>query len=74
MENIFAAFVCINNYLPMLIKGKPGCSKTLSVRILSENMQAQESANEYLRKFPKLRAMTFQGSELCTSQSVLNQF
>ena len=34
-ENIFALIVCISNKIPVLLCGTPGCSKTLSISLLS---------------------------------------
>ena len=35
LENLFSLFVAINNKVPMFIVGKPGCSKSLSVQLIS---------------------------------------
>ena len=42
-ENCFAFFVAIYNKLPMTIVGPPGCSKSLAIRILTENMKGASS-------------------------------
>ena len=37
-ENIFSLIVCISNKIPILICGKHGCSKSLSMQIVKSNM------------------------------------
>lgn len=48
-ENIYCFFVAIYNKLPMIIVGPPGCSKSLAIRILTENMKGYNSEDKYLR-------------------------
>lgn len=37
-ENIYTCFVCLNTRLPLIIVGSPGCSKSLSLRLLTKNL------------------------------------
>lgn len=73
-ENIYCFFVSIYNRLPMIIVGPPGCSKSLAIRILTENMKGYNSEDKYLTEFHSIRAINFQGSELCTSKQVESLF
>lgn len=58
----------------MIIVGPPGCSKSLAIRILLENMKGYNSEDQYLRGFKSVRTINFQGSELCTSKQVESLF
>lgn len=58
----------------MIIVGPPGCSKSLSIRILTENLKGANSEDKYLSEFKAMRALNFQGSELCTSKQVEKLF
>ena len=74
-ENIFAIFPCIMNKIPVFICGKPGCSKSLSVKYLCSNLKSSNmSKNLFLRHFPSLLLLPFQGSESCTSEGVESIF
>jgi hypothetical protein len=69
-ENVFSTFVCLSNRIPIIIVGKPGCSKSLSVSILRSNLRGSSSRNEFLRRQPELSFFTFQGSKSCTSEGI----
>ena len=71
-ENLFATFVSVLNNIPIFICGKPGCSKTLSVRLISSSLRGAASADDYLKKFPELFQITYQGSESSTSEGIQN--
>lgn len=58
----------------MIIVGPPGCSKSLAIRILTENMKGYNSEDRYLTEFQSIKAINFQGSELCTSKQVEKLF
>ena len=74
-ENIFAVFPCIMNRIPVFICGKPGCSKSLSVNYLCSNLKGNiNSKHPFLRHFPKVLLVPFQGSESCTSEGVESIF
>lgn len=66
-ENIFAAFVCIMNKLPMIIVGMPGCSKSLAIRLLIPSLRGSNSDDEFFKQLPELKVFYFQGSESCSS-------
>lgn len=58
----------------MIIVGPPGCSKSLAIRILTENMKGMSSEDKYLREFRAIRQLNFQGSEVCSSGQVKKLF
>ena len=74
LENIFTLFVCINNYVPVFVCGKPGCSKSLSFQLLYNSMKGNSSENTFFKKFPKLYVTSYQGSSTSTSKGVLKVF
>lgn len=68
-ENLYSCFVCINTRLPLLIIGAPGCSKSLSLRILAKNLK-EKINDEYLSKFKRIRQYPLQGSENTTTEDI----
>ena len=48
-ENIFCELFCLVNKVPLIICGKPGNSKTLSVQLLLDNMKGKSSLNEFFK-------------------------
>lgn len=59
------------NRLPVLIIGKPGCSKSLSARIIRDNFKrGSKIDDEWMSKFPRVADYPFQGSQNCESASV----
>lgn len=52
--------VCILNYIPLFVVGKPGASKSLSANILAASMRGAASASEFLRRFPAIELMRHQ--------------
>ena len=74
IENIFVLLVCIVNRIPVILCGKPGCSKTSAIQIVISNMKGKRSEQAYCRSLPELIAVSYQGSQNCTSESVINVF
>ena len=73
-ENVFALIVCIFTKIPIFICGKPGCSKSLAVQLLFNHLRGKNSGDEYFRTLPELIPVSYQGSEYCTSESILGVF
>jgi len=73
-ENIFALIVCIMTKIPIFICGKPGCSKSLAVQLVFAHLRGRNSREAYFRTLPELIPVSFQGSEYCTSESILGVF
>ena len=75
-ENIFCELFCLINKVPLIICGKPGNSKTLSVQLLLDNMKGKSSLNDFFKNPDYMEVMQypFQGSTTCTSKGVLKTF
>ena len=73
-ENVFALIVCIVNKIPLFICGKPGCRKSRAVQLVFSHLRGKHSYDPYFKTLPELILVPFQGSELCTSESILNVF
>jgi len=74
LENIFSLFVAINNKVPIFIVGKPGCSKSLSVQLITKSMRGYLSPNPLFKELPKVIVNSYQGSMGSTSEGVENVF
>jgi hypothetical protein len=73
-ENIFVLLACIVNRIPVVLCGKPGCSKTSAVQIVISNLNGKKSNNPYFRTLPELITVSYQGSQSCTSSSIEKVF
>lgn len=73
-ENIFVMLVCILNKLPLFIVGKPGCSKSLSMQLIRNNMRGKDSKDQFFQNYPRLFYSSFQGSESSTSDGIIKVF
>jgi len=74
LENIFVLVACIVNRIPLIMCGKPGCSKTSAVQIVISNLKGKKSHNAFLQTLPELIAVSYQGSQNCTSESIEKVF
>ena len=74
LKNLFALFFCIITKVPIIICGKPGCSKSLSYDILFNSMRGIGSENDFFKKYPALLATSYQGSLISTSEGILEVF
>ena len=70
LDNIFVMFVCVLNRIPLILCGKPGCSKTLAIQIIISNLKGKQSTDPYFRALPELVAVSYQGTKTCTSESI----
>ena len=74
-ENLFLMFVCIELRIPLFIIGKPGSSKSLAKTIISHSMDGEGSREDSkLRFFKQLHMLSYQCSQLSTSEGILNLF
>ncbi|CAF3346168.1 unnamed protein product [Rotaria sp. Silwood2] len=73
-DNIFVLFTCILNRIPVILCGKPGSSKTLAVQIVISNLKGKNSNDSFFKKLHELIAVSYQGSQNCTSESVIQVF
>ena len=74
LKNLFALFFCIITKVPIIICGKPGCSKSLSYDILFNSMRGLGSENEFFKQYPAILATSYQGSLISTSEGILEVF
>ncbi|CAF1188642.1 unnamed protein product [Rotaria sp. Silwood1] len=73
-DNIFVLFACIINRIPLFMCGKPGSSKSSAVQILINNLKGKMSKDSYFQTLPELVTVSFQGSQSCTSESIIQVF
>ncbi|XP_046641474.1 E3 ubiquitin-protein ligase RNF213-like [Daphnia pulicaria] len=67
-ENLFALYVCVLNGIFLIIVGRPGSSKSLSVEILKLVLSPGNFAlRQELGDLPALRELYFQCSPMSTS-------
>jgi MoxR-like ATPase len=71
-ENLFMLLVSVLNQIPIFVIGKPGSSKSLAMRLLTENLNGVESHNNYLRTLPAVTVYTYQCSPLSTSAGIVD--
>lgn len=67
-ENIYTGFVCLLTKLPLIIIGSPGCSKSLSLRLLAKNVGKCE--DEFIKSFKPIRSFSIQGSQNTTTANI----
>ena len=58
----------------MILTGPPGSSKTLSARLVYKNMKGSESKSDLFKKKPRLIIVSYQCSELSTSEGIKKVF
>ena len=73
-ENVFLILVCILNKIPLFLVGKPGCSKSLSMQLIRNNMRGPDSKDALFKAYPRLYYASFQGSESSTSDGISKVF
>lgn len=73
-ENIFLMFFSIYAHIPLIVVGKPGCSKSLSIQIINRIMRGELSDSNFIKNFPTINSTGFQGSETNTPESIENIF
>ncbi|CAF3297892.1 unnamed protein product [Rotaria sp. Silwood2] len=73
-DNVFVLLACIVNRIPLFLCGKPGSSKSSAVQILISNLKGKKSKDPYFQTLPELVAVSFQGSQNCTSESIVKVF
>lgn len=61
-ENVFVVLVCILCRLPVFLVGKPGCSKSLAMRLIAANLRGPDSFDAFFRTLPAVTLISFQGS------------
>ncbi|KAJ4457995.1 putative e3 ubiquitin-protein ligase [Paratrimastix pyriformis] len=74
LENVFVSLVCILNRIPVFVVGKPGCSKSISVRLITSSLKGRDSRDPWFRQLPSLYVVPYQGSDVSTSEGILHVF
>ena len=59
---------------PLIICGKPGSSKSLSVRLLLNAMRGEKSNIEFFKQFPEIISSFYQCSLTSTSENLEKVF
>ena len=73
-ENVFVLMTYILNRIPVFLVGKPGCSKSLSMQLIRNNLRGSDADNVYFHQFPQLYVVSFQGAETSTSDGIEKVF
>ena len=73
-ENIFSEFICILLREPLIICGKPGSSKSLSVRLLLNAMKGKMSHIKFFQQFHEVVPSFYQCSLTSTSENLEKVF
>jgi E3 ubiquitin-protein ligase RNF213 len=58
-ENIFAIIPCIMNKIPIFICGKPGCSKSMAISLIFENLKGKNSKDPFFQTLNNLIMVSF---------------
>ena len=74
MENLFTSFICIVNRIPLIIVGKPGEGKSLTIQTINQTMKGIYSKSPLFQEYPQLFMYNYQGSETSTSQGIIETF
>ena len=67
---IFLSFISISTNIPLIIIGKPGSSKTLSIKLIIQSMKGKCSENKFFRLFQRIIPIYFHGSELTKPEDI----
>jgi len=54
-------FFSIYAHIPLIVVGKPGCSKNLSIQIINRIMRGELSDSNFIKNFPTINSTGFQG-------------
>lgn len=73
-ENIFVTITCVSTRIPVILVGKPGSSKTLTVSVIESNLRGTASPNSFWRHFPSVTVYSYQCSPLSKAQGILSQY
>ena len=73
-ENVFLIFLSLLTKIPLIIVGKPGSQKHLSIQLLFKSMRGIYSKNKFFQKYPPIMQTYFQGSEFTQPEDVEKLF
>ncbi|CAG8500146.1 9201_t:CDS:10 [Diversispora eburnea] len=74
LENVLIMIVCILTKIPVFIVGRPGTSKSMAIRLISNNLRGSDSNDKYFKKLPQVLLIPHQGSSSSTSDGILKVF
>ncbi|KAF0485179.1 e3 ubiquitin-protein ligase [Gigaspora margarita] len=74
LENVLVMIVCIFTKIPVFIIGAPGASKSLAIRLISQNLRGADSDDPYFKKLPQIYIIPYQGSTSSTSDGIIKVF
>jgi MoxR-like ATPase len=66
--------VSIMNQIPILLIGKPGCSKSLAMNVLQTNLNGEVSNKDFFKTMPAVEVFAYQCSPLSTPEAILSAF
>ncbi|CAB9513447.1 protein ligase RNF213 [Seminavis robusta] len=69
-ENLFVTLVCTLSCVPLLMVGRPGSSKTLSVNMLADNATGEDSSSPFYRALSRLSLFHYQCSKETSSREI----
>jgi hypothetical protein len=73
-ENLFVVIVSIVNKIPVFVVGRPGTSKSLTLRLIANNLRGAQSQMPFWHRFPQVHVVPYQCSPHSTSDSILFQY
>ena len=73
-ENLLTLFICINNREPLIIIGKPGSGKTLSINCVANSMKGEFSDSGLLQRRNGLLIYRYQGTKNTSTKSITKAF
>lgn len=73
-ENLFVVIVSLVNLIPVFVVGRPGTSKSLTMRLIANNMRGAQSESPFWKRFPAVHVVPYQCSPHSTSDSILFQY
>lgn len=76
-ENMLAMFVCIFARIPLFVCGKPGSSKSITIKILKNSFAKQQVLNRqfsFLNGFPMVFIFEYQGSKQSNEEGIARIF
>ena len=73
-ENVFLLFVALVTNIPLIIIGKPGTGKSLSVQLINKSSKGEYSNNKFFKIYSTIIQTYFQGSLSTEAKDVENLF
>ena len=73
-QNLFCEFICLENKEPLIICGKPGSSKTLSINLILKAMKGENSSDEFFKQCQEVIPSFYQCSLASTSEGIQKVF